>query len=175
MVLSSLDYLLRFSFFWKFFFLHSSQDFYKCKETLEEEKLWVCSFYCSLLLGPPVWGHPTTYFLPLCDISGCTHSAKPRLSENHGLGLSRAVPVFQYFTRLSILVLKSFAQEIKRLFFLPLCDKFFLSLLSANFQTQCVLQIFPCRYSPLGLCTGWISWREKCKSFFHACLCSRCL
>lgn len=46
MVLSSFDFLLGFSFFWKFS-LHSSQDFQKHKETLEEEKFGVCSFCFS--------------------------------------------------------------------------------------------------------------------------------
>lgn len=127
----------------------SSSPYTAAKIPINAKKPWKRRNFWSVpstflpTLGSSCLRSPYYLLFPHCDWSSWGHLAKPWLSENRGLGLSCAVPVPQYFTRLSLLVLKSFAQEIKHLFFLPLSGKFFLSLLSANFQTQ-----FVCSYSP---------------------------
>lgn len=112
-----------------------------------------------LLFSPPlgalVWDHPITYFLSPCDLPVWAHSSKPWLSENHGMDLSCAVPVPQYFTRLLFLFCNLVHKEL---------NSFFLTFIWQDFSQPPVnklsdtmgLQIFPC--SPgLGEWIRWIS------------------
>lgn len=80
-------------------------------------------------LGAPVWDHPTAYFLSPCDFPVWAHSSKPWLSENHGLGQSRGVPVPQYFTRLPFLFCNLVHKEL---------NSFFLTFIWQVFSQQTV-------------------------------------
>lgn len=144
-----------FQFFWKFF-LHSSQDFYKCKNKSWKRRnfqsvssTFLATLGSSCLRSPyyllliPLWFTYLGSFIQAMAVRKPWH------------GLSCAVPVPQYFTRLLFLFCNLVHKEL---------NSFFLTFIWQDFSQPPVnklsdtmgLQIFPC--SPgLGERIRWIS------------------
>lgn len=150
MFLSSFGSLLGLSFFWRFSFsflkiLSISQDFYRCKETLEEENIYVCSFYSSPYPSEHLCEITALLFTPLWLIWPGSFSQAMALRKPW-LGCVSCCPsvliLYQGFPP----CLEIFSTSNLKTFVLPLPGKIFLSLLLASFQTRCV-----CRCSSASL------------------------
>lgn len=147
MFLSSSDSLLGLSFFWRVSFsflkiLSISQDFYRCKETLQEENISVCSFYSPYPLEH-LHNITALLFTPLWLIWPGSFSQASALRKPW-LGRVSCCPSVLILYQAFPPHLEFFCTSNLKTFLLP--GKIFFSLLLASFQTQCVCR---CSFAPL--------------------------